>query len=347
MEKASLLCVNCGLAPPAHRRTWDRCTRCAELNLPSTYYCGEECMKAHWPKHKVWHMLQKELVEQLREETMILDHDRSLAEAAARRAELTGDEFQKRVAAALALGVKGDLHAEAKAWRKIIWMRPDVPSPYHNLGLVLLRSGRCADAAPMFIKAVELAEDGTNAWASSAAEAYNVLAHEDCDDDTVSKPQWWNDEGLKALSARVVAITPDDYGACSFRACVLSGCAVVENHTWDVGPRTAAEIKEAVTWFHRAARTVGTSAMKLRFEDYARRCDKVASPLLAEEEAEAAKARAAAEVAAADALAAAEAKAKVAADELLAEEEKEKTQTASNTASKAKQGKGKKGKGKR
>ena len=341
----SLLCVNCGLAPPAHRRTWDRCTRCAELSLPSTYYCGPACMEAHWPKHKEQHKMEQKLKKELGEGTMH-DQERAMAAAEARKAERTGDEFSKRFAAAIALNAAADYHAAAKAWRKLIATRPHMPSLYRNLGLVLHRVGRCADAAPMFIKAMELTEDGTKEWASSAAEAYNVLAHEDCDDDTVSKPQWWNDEGLKALSARVVAITPDEYSACSFRACVLSGCAVVENHTWDVGPRTAAEIKEAVTWFQRAARAVETSAVRLRYEDYARRCDKAAARLLAEEEVEAAKARAAAEVAAADALAAAEAKAKVAADELLAEEETEKKQ-ASTKAGKMKQVKGKKGKGKR
>ena len=55
MADPSLLCVNCAAPPPPHRRTWGRCVLCAELNLPSTYYCGEECMKAHWPKHKVYH----------------------------------------------------------------------------------------------------------------------------------------------------------------------------------------------------------------------------------------------------------------------------------------------------
>ena len=64
MAEQSLLCVNCGSAPPPHRRTWNRCTICVERNLPSTYYCGEECMLAHWPKHKLWHKQQKERTSQ-------------------------------------------------------------------------------------------------------------------------------------------------------------------------------------------------------------------------------------------------------------------------------------------
>ena len=34
-----------------------------------------------------------------------------------------------------------------------------------------------------------------------------MLAQEECVE--VSKPEWWNDEGLKALSARVVRAAPN------------------------------------------------------------------------------------------------------------------------------------------
>ena len=107
MAEQSLLCVNCGAAPPPHRRTWGRCTICIERNLPSTYYCGEECMHAHWPQHKEYHKVQKKLAEQVRESTL-LEVDRSLAEAQAREAERTGDEYHKRFAAALALMAEGE-----------------------------------------------------------------------------------------------------------------------------------------------------------------------------------------------------------------------------------------------
>jgi len=53
------------------RRTWGRCTICVERNLPSTYYCGEECMNAHWPKHKLYHKAQKERAKEIREGTVM------------------------------------------------------------------------------------------------------------------------------------------------------------------------------------------------------------------------------------------------------------------------------------
>ena len=204
----------------------------------------------------------------------------------------------------------------------------------------------------MMLKAMELYGDGTKEWAVSAASAFDKLKTDECRD--APKPEWWNDEALRALSARVVAVAPDEPGLCSMRAHVLQGNAL-GLVPWKTGPRTAEEIKEAATWHKRASKRFPTPADARRYEGLARQCDEVADPLLAKVEAEAAKARAAAEVEAAKARAAAkaevaealkvaEAKAAAAAEELLAEEETEKEQ-ASTKAGKAKQSKGKTGKG--
>ena len=308
-------------------------------------------MNAHWPKHKVYHKVQKERAMQALEtelENGQLDRTRSLAEEVARRAEETGSEYDKRFAEALALGVRVDFHGAAKAWRKIIKQWPHRPAPHFNLALVLQRSTRFVEAAQMFLKAMELHEDGTKQWGTAAAESFDLLKTPDCRD--APKPEWWNDEGLKALSAQVVALVPDGYTSCAMRARVLCGDALGKEHTapWNAGPRTAAEVKDAATWYRRAARVSVTAPVDTqRDELHASWCDEFADPLLAQEEAEAAKARAAADAEAAKALKVAEAKAAAAAEELLAEEEKE-SQQASIKASKAKQSKGKKGiKGKR
>jgi len=65
----------------------------------------------------------------------------------------------------------------------------------------------------------------------------------------VAKPEWWNDEGLKALSARLVRSLPDDLQANQMRAEVLSG----QYGAWEAGPRSAAELREAATHYERAA----------------------------------------------------------------------------------------------
>ena len=74
----------------------------------------------------------------------------------------------------------------------------------------------------------------------------------------VAKPEWWNDEELKALSARVVRAAPDEMQAHQMRAVMLAG----QHAAWEAGPRSAAELKEAVTHFDRAAALHPAPAVK-------------------------------------------------------------------------------------
>jgi len=345
MAAQSLLCVSCGLAPPPHRRKWGSCKLCAKRNLPATYYCGEACMEAHWPVHRQWH---KKAEEQTKRQLTgdIPQMDRLAAESWARSAERTGSDWDKRCAAIALLVSEGDNHGATKACREFVKMRPDEPLPYFHLATALARSSLDAEAANMFLKGADVCLDrgAYRGWAAGTANAFELLKRDDCRE--VPKPEWWNDEDLKALSARVVAVEQDDPNPCTMRAHVLSGSAVYGD-LWNVGPRTATEIKEAATWYRRAAMVTCTPAHKLANEEGASLCDVVADPLLAEEEAEAARARAEAEAKEAEALKVAEAKAHAVAEKLLADEEEEKQQAASTKAGNTKQGKGKRGKGKR
>ena len=97
---------------------------------------------------------------------------------------------------------------------------------------------------------------GFEDWARVTAAAFNVLAQKVCAE--VAKPEWWNDEGLKALSARVVRAAPDELNAHEMRALVLSG----QCDAWEAGPRSAAELKEAATHYDRAAALHPAPAMK-------------------------------------------------------------------------------------
>ena len=99
-------------------------------------------------------------------------------------------------------------------------------------------------AAHRFLEAKERFPLGSEDWAAATAETITSLTQKECAE--VAKPEWWNDEGLKALSARVVRAVPNDVGAHQMRAIVLSGQLC---RAWEVGPRTAAELKEASTHY--------------------------------------------------------------------------------------------------
>ena len=96
--------------------------------------------------------------------------------------------------------------------------------------------------------------------------AFNMLQQEECAE--VAKPEWWNDEGLKALSARVVRAAPDFGVAHQMRALVLCG----QGGAWEAGPRSAAELKEAATHYERAAALQSAPAVKAELADKAAWC---------------------------------------------------------------------------
>ena len=89
----------------------------------------------------------------------------------------------------------------------------------------------------------------------------------------VAKPDWWNDEGLKALSARVVRAAPDYAEANRMRAAVLGGH---RGDAWGAGLRSAAELREAATHFERAVALCRAPAMKAQFAGHADECRRLA-----------------------------------------------------------------------
>ena len=145
-------------------------------------------------------------------------------------------------------------------------LKPDHPTADYNLGEAPNSSGHYAEAAQRFLDAKERYWVGSESWAVTTAAAFNMLTQEDFTE--VAKPEWWNDEGLKALSARVVRAAPDDLVAHQMRALVLCG----RHGAWAAGPRSSAELKEAATHWDRAAALHTAPAMKAGIADQAALC---------------------------------------------------------------------------
>ena len=141
-----------------------------------------------------------------------------------------------------------------------------MPEAYYNLGVALSSSGHYVEAAQRVLEAKERYAVGSEMWAQATALAFSMLTQEVCTD--VAKPEWWNDEGIKVLSARVVRVAPDNMTANEMRAAVLRGrCGA-----WEAGPRSAAELREAATHYERAAALHPAPAMKAQFAEDAAWC---------------------------------------------------------------------------
>ena len=122
------------------------------------------------------------------------------------------------------------------------------------------------EAAQWFLEAKERYPVGSVMWAKATALAFYMLGQEACAE--VAKPEWWSDEVLKALSARVVSAAPDFMQANRMRAIVLDG----QTAAWEVEPRSAAELREAATLWERAAALCPAPAVKAKFAAYAASC---------------------------------------------------------------------------
>ena len=122
-------------------------------------------------------------------------------------------------------------------------------------------------------EARERCPEGSEMWAQATAQAFISLVQEACAE--VAKPEWWSDEGLQPLSARVVRAAPDDAEANRMRAIVLC----LQSSTWEVGPRSAAELREAAAHYERAAALHPAPAAKAEFTDFAAVCRRCAEAM--------------------------------------------------------------------
>ena len=161
------------------------------------------------------------------------------------------EQYAALWAEAGALRDDGHLGSAVHMYRKAIALCPRLPDAYAGLGAALARAGFLPGAAAACMHAMDRQVSGSREWAISAASAFDCLRREECR--ATSYPHWWSDEGIKALSARVlVAIPNGDFyrtDALEMRGRVLSG----REAGWEAAERTPAELREASGCFGAAA----------------------------------------------------------------------------------------------
>lgn len=161
------------------------------------------------------------------------------------------EQYAALWAEAGALRDDGHLGSAVHMYRKAIALCPRLPDAYAGLGAALARAGFLPGAAAACMHAMDRQVSGSREWAISAASAFDCLRREECR--ATSYPHWWSDEGIKTLSARVLAAIPngDFYrtDALEMRGRVLSG----REAGWEAAERTPAELREASGCFGAAA----------------------------------------------------------------------------------------------
>ena len=194
--------------------------------------------------------------------------------AAARSAAQTFDTYAEKLAAGSRYASKQEWVVAASAFREAIGLKPDEPAAYYNLGSVLAKSGHPVEATRRLLEAKDRLLVGSERWAVATAAAFEALMQKGMIE--VAKPEWWNDEGLKALSFIAVGAAPNDGPVIQMRAAVLSG--LYGTH-WEVGPRTAADLKEAAAHFEQAAAMHPAPAAKAQLTNFAECCTKAVAKI--------------------------------------------------------------------
>jgi tetratricopeptide (TPR) repeat protein len=257
----SLACFGCARLPSEMgdgRVKHPVCPICVKLKVPTTYWCCVNCPAnpGAWKVHAVYHKDVKTLRKRGEDGGVLQQRERETAERAARFAAQSGDEYAELVADGARYASQQDTRRAARTCREAIALRPDEPEAYYNLGAALTNSGHYVEAAQRYLEAKERYPVGSVGWAKATARAFTMLGQDECGE--VAKPEWWSDEELKALSARVVRAAPDAGTANEMRADVLCG----QGGAWEAGPRSAAELMEAATHYERAAALNSAPAVK-------------------------------------------------------------------------------------
>ena len=268
----SLACIGCLRLPSDmddEREKHPICDMCRDLKLPTTYLCGVNCPAnpGAWQLHGVFHKNLRRQRKRDEDGGEWQQQARETAEEQARIAAQSGEKYDELLAESARYTYKEDFRRAAKACREAIALRPDQPGAYYNLGRALNDSGHNVEAAQRFLEAKERYPVGSEKWARATAAAFDMLAREVCAE--VPKPEWWNDEELKVLSARVVRAAPNEVAAYMMRAHVLCGRSC---GAWVAGSRSTAELKKAATRYARAAVLHPAPVMKEMLAELAAWC---------------------------------------------------------------------------
>ena len=184
-------------------------------------FCSEACLRNAWPAHRAWHEEQRRLLALASE---VAAQHWTCAPAAA------CSPYDQLLEAMSGLG-------EAAA------------SAAAGAGTVAAASTTdVVQAQQTLLQTLEHTRAESLGWAERIVGAYALLAQPSC---PVAAPAWWNDETLRTLSERVVAMRPDFALAWRMRGEVLS--ARLGGSNWPgVAPRTPQELQEAGRSLQRA-----------------------------------------------------------------------------------------------
>lgn len=243
-------CVNCHRSPIAGEKPFQACTKCLEQKLKPAVYCCRDCQKENWSTHKQWH---KGIAELLATQAIRSNGDDGPEMQAARY-----QEYSALIKKGLHECGEGNLVHGAEIFKQCIALRPEQPVAYANLGHLLRDQGNFCSALPPLLKAVELFEEGSEQWATTAAVAwFSYSTDPTLCDEVPGLPEWVTQLASRLdMAERCAASAPS-----SMQCQAMLGMALAENKS-DLG--------RAAQCMMKAAKLTDKEETKRGYLDFAR-----------------------------------------------------------------------------
>jgi hypothetical protein len=174
-------------------------------------------------------------------------------------ASQSGDAYDKSIQHVHNDLFPAEAYGEAKqVLAQLIRDKPERPDAFFSLGWASAFSNDVIGSTTNFMAALERHEEGTTGWSECFVRVYDGLCQT-----RGARPSWWNDAGLKRLSALAVRALRGQINeslALRTRAQILmahvDGAGEGQSpqaHLPPVSPRTKAELEEATRCFARWA----------------------------------------------------------------------------------------------
>ena len=254
------VCWGCGKPEEAGTSKFQMCPKCKDKGLPNSYFCSKDCFTVNWPRHKIYHTQQDQMLKSA-------EATEKRAVAIATHKDVVDDALdapKKSCARQIALGSlymqQNKLNKAMKAFREAVSQSPAEPAGYHNLAVVLSRSNKRPEACTYALMAADKALDGgimNPHWARSWGVACALLLKPSCAE--VPRPAWWTDSELLRLSEAVVGLIPQEaeIDVWQTRSIVLAGAFFgqafdVPDTRW----RSSAQVREAAECLRRQAKLI-------------------------------------------------------------------------------------------
>ena len=227
------------------------CEVCRTEGLAPSCFCSAACFEKAKPAHRVWHAKQKELQKERR--VLYADDVRSARLEQTQLHKVSSKSHEKLLGQGIEFMENGKLEEALKTLRRasgsarIAGSGKEITECDFQLGLCLAICGHREESAATMLEVIKLGE--ASPWHRALGIAHYITYRLTCGEEAqtwAQTPDWWNEEGLKRLSAEAVEAAPREYGVWNTRAHVLSGCGAM----WHPTP---GELHEAGKSYQRAA----------------------------------------------------------------------------------------------